>query len=153
MQNSIEFDKELFQEMVCFYGHSLGIPPLAAKIYAYLVFDFQRKGVVFDELVDVFAASKSSISSNLQILQNLQLITDFNKIDERKRYFQINTDYPKIRFTSIVNDLQKEVKLMEKLYQYNSNKTDVQSQRFEIYTELLYSNIKNINETLNKLYD
>ena len=34
------------------------MPPLSAKIYAYLAFDFERKGLCFDDLVETFCANK-----------------------------------------------------------------------------------------------
>jgi hypothetical protein len=43
----MEIDKEIFQDLVKFYGEAFHLPPLAAKIYAYLIFDFEKKGVCF----------------------------------------------------------------------------------------------------------
>ena len=98
----MKIDKEIFRDMVKFYGDVLHLPPLAAKIYSYLIFDFDRNGVSFDEVVEIFSASKSAVSSNLNLLLNLNIITDFNKIDERKRFFVMNEKYMKIRFDEII---------------------------------------------------
>ena len=95
MNSKLEIDQELFCEMMKFYGETLNLPPLSAKIYAYLIFDFERKGICFEEFVEVFSASKSSVSSNLNLLLNADLIIDFTKINERKRFFKINEN-PKI---------------------------------------------------------
>ena len=51
MEPSLDLDKQIFREMVKFYGETLHIPPLAAKIYSYLIFDFEKKGICFDEFV------------------------------------------------------------------------------------------------------
>ena len=98
MDTNIQFDDKIFQDAVRFYSTVFSLPPLASKIYAYLLFDFEKAGVTFDEFVDVFGASKSSVSTSLLLLLNAELIVDHNKIDERKRYFYINDDYKRIRF-------------------------------------------------------
>ena len=92
----MKIDKEIFREMVKFYGDVFHLPPLAAKIYSFLIFDFDRNGVSFDEFIEIFAASKSSVSSNLNLLLNLNIISDFNKIDERKRFFVIDEKHMRI---------------------------------------------------------
>ena len=147
----IEIDKEIFREMVKFYGEAFHLPPLAAKIYAYLIFDFDRKGVSFDELVDIFAASKSSVSSNLNLLLNLNIIKDFNKIDERKRFFVMNEKYMKIRFQEIIEKMDRELLILENLKKFRNTKCEVALQKFDIYTDLFNKNISNIKETLDQL--
>ena len=87
MKNSLQIEPQVYQELVDFYGQLFDMPPLSAKIYAYLAFDFERKGLCFDELVETFCASKSSISASINFLLNAELIKSLNKIDERKRYF------------------------------------------------------------------
>jgi len=59
---NMEIDERIFQEMVSFYGKNFSLPPLSAKIYSYLIFDFERKGVCFDHLVEALHVSKSSVS-------------------------------------------------------------------------------------------
>lgn len=151
MKPSIEIDDAIFQELVNFYSNVYQLPPLAAKIHAYLIFDFEKKGVTFDELVEVFCASKSSISTNLNFLLNLNLIQDLTKIDERKRYFVINKDSVKLRFSGIVEKLEKEVKILDALHQFNQNKDTLLFKRHDIYRSLLTNSIENIKESLNKL--
>ena len=147
----IEIDKEIFREMVKFYGEAFHLPPLAAKIYAYLIFDFDRKGVSFDEFVDIFAASKSSVSSNLNLLLNLNIIKDFNKIDERKRFFVMNEKYMKIRFQEIIEKMDRELLILENLKTFRNTKCEVALQKFDVYTNLFNKNISNIKETLDQL--
>lgn len=103
MNSTLKIDQELFCEMMKFYGETLNLPPLSAKIYTYLIFDFEKKGICFEEFVEVFSASKSSVSSNLNLLLNADLILDFNKFNERKRFFTINENYIQIRFTTIIS--------------------------------------------------
>ncbi|MBU4539305.1 MAG: transcriptional regulator [Weeksellaceae bacterium] len=151
MNSTIEINREIFREMVKFYGETLNLPPLSAKIYAYLIFDFERNGICFEEFVEVFSASKSSVSSNLNLLLNANLIVDFNKINERKRFFMINENYMYIRFTAIIDKMKREISILDKLNELRKSNDEKIIQRFEIYKSLLNKNIKNIEETLHKI--
>ncbi|WP_449398180.1 transcriptional regulator [Chryseobacterium wanjuense] len=118
MHKSIEIDEKIFQDAVKFYGTVFSLPPLASKIYAYLLFDYEKVGITFDEFVEVLSASKSSVSTSISLLLNAELIVDHNKMDERKRYFFINDEYKKIRFEKIVQKMQDELKLLDDLDQF-----------------------------------
>lgn len=147
----MKIDKEIFRDMVKFYGDVLHLPPLAAKIYSYLIFDFDRKGVSFDEVVEIFSASKSAVSSNLNLLLNLNIITDFNKIDERKRFFVMNEKYMKIRFDEIIEKMESELSILNKLKDFRNTTDEVALRKFNVYSNLFEKNISNIKETLDQL--
>ena len=147
----MKIDKEIFRDMVKFYGDVLHLPPLAAKIYSYLIFDFDRKGVSFDEVVEIFSASKSAVSSNLNLLLNLNIITDFNKIDERKRFFVMNEKYMKIRFDEIIEKMESELSILNKLKDFRNTTDEVALRKFSVYSNLFEKNISNIKETLEQL--
>ncbi|WP_027376997.1 hypothetical protein [Kaistella palustris] len=147
----MEFDKDIFREMVKFYGEAYHLPPLAAKIYAYLIFDFDRNGVSFEEFVEIFAASKSSVSSNLNLLLNLDIIKDFTKIDERKRFFVMNENYMKIRFREIIDKMEKELSILNKLSNYRNSTDATAVRKFQTYQALFQKNIDNIQEMLDQV--
>jgi DNA-binding transcriptional regulator GbsR (MarR family) len=153
MHKSIEIDEKIFQEAVKFYGTVFSLPPLASKIYAYLLFDYHKAGITFDEFVEVFCASKSSVSTSISLLLNGELIVDHNKMDERKRYFFINDGYKKLRFEKIVQKMHDELKLLDDLDQFKKGRDDGNDhdQKMEAYKALLNKNIINIQESLNKL--
>lgn len=151
MQKSIEIDEKIFQDAVKFYGNIFNIPPLASKIYSYLIFDFEKVGITFDEFVEVFSASKSSVSTSISLLLNSQLIIDHNKMDERKRYFFINDEYKKMRFEKIVQKMKDELKLLDDLNNFRKIPDDDYNEKMKVYKSLLNKNIKNIQESLNKL--
>ncbi|CAM2996455.1 transcriptional regulator [Chryseobacterium flavum] len=151
MHQSIEIDEKIFQDAVKFYGTVFNLPPLASKIYAYLLFDYEKVGITFDEFVEVLSASKSSVSTSISLLLNAQLIIDHNKMDERKRYFFINDEYKKIRFEKIVQKMKDELKLLDDLNNFKKSNDDGYNERIEHYKTLLNKNIENIQESLNKL--
>lgn len=148
---SLQIDEKIFQDLVRFYIEHRHLAPLAAKIHAYLIFDFSRKGVTFDELVEVLASSKSSVSSNLNILLNLGLITDINRIDERKRYFVINSDYMKNYFQSITDKMEKEREIIRNLESFYKSSNHEETNGFQIFINLLTNNINNIQSTVKEL--
>lgn len=157
MLKTLEIDEEIFQKLVNFSMNTYNLPPLAAKIYAYLTFDFALSGVTFEELVADLKASKSSVSCNLDLLIKSKHITVLNKIDERKRYFTLNPDYIKIRFGGIIDRLEKEVEILEDLHVLIKNKksekkSDSYINKMVIYTDLLKSNITRFTKTLEKIY-
>ena len=153
MKTNLKIDAEIYQELIDFYGGIFSLPPLSAKIYAYLIFDFDKNGLAFDELVETFCASKSSISASINFLLNANLIKTVNKIDERKRYFVFNDDFVKFRFEEIVNRLKREIKILDQLNNYRESQLESSqlSERYSIYRRLLEKNIENIENTLNKL--
>ena len=151
MNKSIAVDEKIFQDAVKFYGTLFNLPPLASKIYSYLIFDFEKIGITFDEFVEVFSASKSSVSTNIALLLNSQLIIDVNKMDERKRYFFANDDYKKIRFQKIVQKMQDELRLLDDLNQFRKVEDKDYDKKMEVYKSLLNKSISNIKESLNKL--
>ncbi|WP_209390816.1 transcriptional regulator [Chryseobacterium sp. RR2-3-20] len=151
MKQTLEVDEKIFQEAVRFYGNIFNLPPLASKIYSYLIFDFNKVGITFDEFVEVFSASKSSVSTSICLLLNIQLIVDLNKIDQRKRYFFANDDYKKIRFEKIVQKMKDELKLMDELKKFRKIDHNEVDEKNEAYQELLNKSIINIQESLNKL--
>ena len=153
MKNSLQIEPQVYQELVDFYGQLFNMPPLSAKIYAYLAFDFERKGLCFDDLVETFCASKSSISASINFLLNAELIKSLNKIDERKRYFLINEGFINIRFEEIVTRMKREIKILDQLNNYRESQLESSqlSERYSIYRRLLEKNIENIENTLNKL--
>ena len=153
MKTNLKIDAEIYQELIDFYGGIFSLPPLSAKIYAYLIFDFDKKGHTFDDLVETFCASKSSVSSSVNFLLNANLIKTINKIDERKRYFIINNDFVKIRFEEIANRMKREIKILDQLNKFKTEQLadGNLSERYYIYKSLLEKNIDNIEDTLQKL--
>ena len=153
MNIKLKIEPEIYQKLIDFYGDLFNLSPLSAKIYAYFIFDFEKNGLTFDDLVDTFCASKSSVSSSVNFLLNANLIKTINKIDERKRYFIINEDFVKIRFEEIVNRMKREIKILDQLNDHREQEKENinQSERYKIYKSLLEKNIENIENTLNKL--
>lgn len=108
----------LFEDFSSHYASVLGLPPLTAKIFTYLMFDFKKEGVTFNQLTHDLCACKSSISNSLGQLVYINLAQYFTKIDDRKRYYRINPEYLIARFQQQIDLHQREYRMLERLYEY-----------------------------------
>jgi DNA-binding transcriptional regulator GbsR (MarR family) len=85
----MEDEKQEIIEMFGVHFEKLfNIPPLAARILGTLIIEGCKSGLTFDELVEKMQASKSSISTNLNLLQKMNKINYFTKVGDRKKYFK-----------------------------------------------------------------
>ncbi|WP_430614997.1 GbsR/MarR family transcriptional regulator [Flavobacterium sp. JP2137] len=145
---------EFFQDYCAHHETMYNYSPLTAKIYTFLMLSESREGVTFDEIVEKLNASKSSVSSSLNLLVNNTHIEHFNKIDERKRYFRINPEYLTIRLNTIKEILDKEKSLTYRLKDYKAHKEapsqDCQK-RMGIYLEHLEQATRGLTHTIDKL--
>ncbi len=151
--NHIIIDEEIFRDLQKFYGKIFNLTPLAAKIYAYLIFDFEKKGVTFEDLIETFSVGKSSVSENINLLLKQNLIRNSELYNERKRHFIINEEFVKIRFLEIVERMETEIKILDNLYTFRNSRDEKLNEKFIIYKSLLKKNIENIQDSLRKLYN
>lgn len=145
---------DLFQD--CCAHHELvhHFSPLTAQIYTYIMFNNNRDGVTFDELVEKLNASKSSVSTSLNLLISNNQIEHFNKIDERKRYFRLNPNYMTLRLQIIRDVLEREHALCLKMRKFVDEgilKTDNCNNKVELYIEHLATSKSHLTDTIEKL--
>ncbi len=76
---------ELFGQHFEAYHH---FSPLASRILANLIVDSCKYGLTFDDLVERMNASKSSVSTNLNLLLKTGKITYYTLPGDRKKYFK-----------------------------------------------------------------
>jgi len=86
-----ERKKELVEKFGVFMERQENLPPIAARIFASLVIN-KEGGTTFDELVVFLAASKSTISTNIQLLSNRGMLTFYTKPGDRKKYFILSPE-------------------------------------------------------------
>lgn len=66
----------------------LGLPPLAGRVLAYLMLS-EPPFRTFDEIVAYLQASKSSVSTTLKYLEQMEMISYKTFPGDRKRYFKV----------------------------------------------------------------
>jgi DNA-binding transcriptional regulator GbsR (MarR family) len=64
------------------------LSPLGGRILATLILDGCKAGITFEDLVESMGASKSSISTNLNLLLKIGKITYYTLPGDRKKYFK-----------------------------------------------------------------
>lgn len=151
-----EVDKiELIEEMSSHYMQSYHLPPLPANILSYFLVDQNEEGYTFDELVEIFNASKSSISNSLNLLIQYNYIGQHTKFGERKRRYKIMTEHLIVRLKKIRTDLKQERYLVDKLMKFRLNCTEnvakYKAEKIEIYLDHLQNSIDKLSETVEKL--
>ncbi|MCF3111346.1 winged helix-turn-helix domain-containing protein [Niabella sp. CC-SYL272] len=147
--------KELYQDMVTFYGNLYGLPPLNAKIYVYMMIDLKTDGYTFDELLEKFNVSKSSLSNSLQMLVQNKYVEYITPIDSRKRYYRINPKFMGIRFGNILEKLVREKELMQRMVQCNKQVKHPNEQVIKginQYITILDKHIRTVESTVKSLH-
>ena len=151
LEKFVELDDSLYLDFVQFNCLTHNLSPLASKIYSYLIFDFKGEGVCFDHFVDLFSVSKSSVSSSIQTLLERKLVCDRHISDERKRNFILNNDYLSVRFQELVNRLETERSLIEKLSVRFSETNNEPNLKLELCEKLFSDNIIRIKKTIKEI--
>ncbi|MNK59010.1 hypothetical protein D3C87_781090 [compost metagenome] len=87
--SDIKKEKEELVEMfgIHFESHH-NLPPLGSRILATLILDGCKNGLTFEDLTERMGASKSSISTNLNLLLKIGKITYYTLPGDRKKYFK-----------------------------------------------------------------
>ncbi len=117
----------LVEELGVHFGSADNLAPLASRIFVYLILS-GLEGATFEELTEKLEASKSSISTNLQLLQSIGRITYYTKCGDRKRYFKVSPNHFISRleektemWTKDKNNHQKIYNYKKKLLEHNNN--------------------------------
>lgn len=82
---------ELVEKLGIHFEKKKQLAPVAARIFSYIILT-GRQGTTFEDLVSNLCASKSTISTHLNHLQDLKKITYFTKTGDRKKYFILDHD-------------------------------------------------------------
>lgn len=157
MQND-ELDREkrlLVEEMGVYFESCDTLSPLSSRIFAYLALSLEE-GVSFEELQEALEASKSSISTNLQLLQSMGRIGYLTKPGDRKRYFKIDDTQIINRLDDKIELWKHEMTLHQKVLLYKRKvlegaEIDLQNQLKMQYNEHYITFVKSMIENLEKL--
>ncbi|WP_438710170.1 GbsR/MarR family transcriptional regulator [Aquimarina muelleri] len=111
------------------------LAPVAARILSYIILT-GKKGTTFEDMVTILCASKSTISTHLNHLQDLNKIMYFTKTGDRKKYFVINKDVIVQHIDKMVSNWQEERKLHLEIKEYkriiNDNKIENEEEKFDL---------------------
>ncbi|WP_054852448.1 GbsR/MarR family transcriptional regulator [Olleya sp. ITB9] len=111
------------------------LAPVAARILAYIILT-GKKGTTFEEMVTVLCASKSTISTHLNHLQDLNKIQYFTKTGDRKKYFVIKKDTIIQHIDNMVSHWDEERKIHVEIKDYkesiNNTKIKNNDEKFDL---------------------
>lgn len=113
----IQKEKEELIEMFGIHFESLyHLPPLASRILGTLIIDSCRTGMTFETIVERTAASKSSVSTNLNLLLKLGKIVYYTLPGDRKKYFKAAPFSE--RLNNYMRILEFEKQIIERMLSY-----------------------------------
>ena len=131
-KNTIETIEETGKVFVKF-----GLTPMQGRIVAYLaVSDPPEK--TFDELVNYFTASKSSVSNSLNFLMQNKIIDYKTFAADRKRYFFITDSFIKVYFMKILDNVAE-------LKEYAYRTVSMRTPEYPVANEEILKWIENAN--------
>ncbi|AUC86712.1 transcriptional regulator [Polaribacter sp. ALD11] len=111
------------------------LAPVAARILSYIILT-GKKGTTFEDMVTILCASKSTISTHLNHLQDLNKIVYFTKTGDRKKYFIINQGMVVQHINTMVNKWGEEREIHLELKKYketiNNNKIENENEKFDL---------------------
>ncbi|MBD1260209.1 MarR family transcriptional regulator [Maribacter polysiphoniae] len=115
-----EYRKGLIEDLGIHFENEYSLPPLSARIFASLIMT-EEDGLTFDDCLTRRGASKSSISTSLNLLLQMGFIKYFTKSRDRKRYYTVaaKDSFMVKKLSKALKQLENEEKMMGKLADYN----------------------------------
>lgn len=148
------FKEKLVEEIGVHFERTSDLPPLAARIYALLLL-CPKDGHSFDEIVCLSQSSKSSVSTNINLLLNSGGIEYFTKPGERKRYFRLSKAYLKVKLKNDRDQAAKDLELAKKIddfnIEFNKDKYNKHKNFGRLYKEYLEMHHANLVTIINKM--
>lgn len=134
--SGIQKEKEELIEMFGIHFESIyNIPPLAARILGSLIIDC-KAGITFENLVERMGASKSSVSTNVNLLLKMGKIQYHTLPGDRKKYFKPSPFSE--RLESYMKMVEYEKKLIDKVLAYREKTVSCPQERFQLMHAMAY---------------
>ncbi|MFV9551694.1 GbsR/MarR family transcriptional regulator [Algibacter sp. PT7-4] len=137
------------------------LAPVAARIMSFVILT-GKKGTTFEEMVTILCASKSTISTHLNHLQDLNKIEYFTKTGDRKKYFVINKDSVIQHIDNLINEWHEVRQLHLEIKSYketiNTKKIENKEEKFDLnfhndYIKFIDGATASIQELRTKIAD
>lgn len=117
MENLEKRKLELVEKLGIFLEKKEQIAPVAARIFSFIILT-GKQGTTFEDLVTNLCASKSTISTHLNHLQDLKKLEYFTKPGDRKKYFIVNVDTMLQSIDNMLKEWKSEKQLHEEIKSY-----------------------------------
>jgi DNA-binding transcriptional regulator GbsR (MarR family) len=153
MEAALKKKKDLLVEKLGIHLESKdNLAPVEARILSYIMLT-GKQGTTFEDLVSNLSASKSTVSTHLNHLQDLKKVEYFTKTGDRKKYFVLNRDTILQGVTALVTHWEEQKQLHIEIldFKINANKTLEEDTKFflhfhEDYIEFLNEATQSISK-------
>lgn len=149
--------KVLVEEIGLYFEETYGFSPLMARIHVLLIL-CPYSGYTFDEIVKYTCSSKSSVSTNLNMLIEKGNIEYFTKSGDRKRYFRNSKSSWKVDLINQAEEVERGLKISQKIGEFNQkhnkekhSKNKEIGKLYRTYLEMHHQNLKKIIKKMNQL--
>ncbi len=147
--------EELVEELGVHLERSQQLPPLASRIFALMIL-CSKSGYSFEDIINFSQASKSSVSTNLNLLLKSGIAEYYTKPGDRKRYFRLSKSYIRINLEDHAAELLKRIKVLDKISAYRTQQGKTgeyhKYKKFEaVYRDYLKAHRQNIKNTITKM--
>lgn len=155
--------KKLTEELGVYFEQNKMLSPLSARIFAMLILT-EKEGLNFDELIEELDSCKSSVSTNLQVLQTQGRVVYFTKPGNRKRYFKVAPNDIFVQLDKKIEQWEKEKNIHLKVYDFKKklyekkNMTDEKSRglqyvkNYALFIDNFTRNLIQLKENLQKTF-
>lgn len=148
------YKETLIEELSLHFEELHQLPPLASRIYSFILLNGMQ-GFTFEELLEIVSASKSSISTNINLLIEKDMIEYTQQEGDRKRYFRKKPNQFKCRLLKYSSLVSKDIELFDRclIYLQENQKEHISNckDQIDLYKEFLIKNQELLQETLSKL--
>ena len=148
-------DLDLFCSFSAFLEKTYKYPPLTAKLQAYMVLESNDVGFTFEELLEVFNVSKSSLSNSINYLLSMNQIEYINKIDSRKRHFRLNLSYLTEKLDFLFDMISQDIVFTNRIKQHKIGNGTLSKNHdnrvIDIYLDHLTQTKTLLDETIQKI--
>lgn len=138
---------ELIEVFGVHFESVYNIPPLAARIVGLLIVEGCKSGLTFEVIVDKLKASKSSISTNLNLLLKMEKIFYFTIPCDRKKYFKAAP--LSSRLENYLKFLESEFNVTNKILSYREKTISCDEEKCNLENIKAYQ--KHLHEVENSL--
>lgn len=145
---------KLVEEMGVHFEKKHDFSPLAARIFSIMVVS-PNDGHTFEEIVEITKASKSTVSTHLNLLLQLKTVEYFTISGDRKRYFRASKNYLRVTLEEYLLHVTEEIQMLEKISSFNEKNN---KQKFEknknfdvIFKNYLKNQKINLEEMIEKM--
>ncbi|NDI99611.1 hypothetical protein GWA97_11040 [Flavobacterium sp. LaA7.5] len=112
------------------------LPPLASRILGTLIIDSCKAGITFEELTERTGASKSSVSTSLNLLLKMGKIIYYTVPCDRKKYFKPSPLSE--RFSNYMKMIDLEKKIVERIIAYRNQTAECPAEQCNLKTATAY---------------